>query len=126
MAGAGTQVTWGRRAVDRRPKLERSAAEVQAVFLRMPDEHQAQVAGTIRSMLLAGAGLQVLPDELAAALGYTAWEFFSELHMPFKRKAAADVLIAQIADGAPELLRRLGTSADEILAAVGPEQVRKA
>ena len=74
----------------KRSELEKRAGEVQAIFLAMPEAHQVQVAETVRAMLRTTVGLQVLPDELAEAIGRLVLRLFSELHMPFKHKPSAE------------------------------------
>lgn len=107
---------WGRaKQADRRPELERLAAEVERIFLAMPVDDRALAIDTIKAMARVGADLRVIPDELGAEIGKLLWRIFTEVNLPsvpgFGRRASPRAIVDQILAGAPTLL---GPHRDEI------------
>jgi hypothetical protein len=95
-------MAWGFRA-DKRPELERLAANAEEIFCAMPRDAQRRVHETIAAIAAAAEGLKVLPDAMGAVLFEIVICFFRQRVSPVNRPTVK-VQLKSLTKGSPTLL----------------------
>jgi hypothetical protein len=82
------------------PRLERIAAELEAILMAMPAEDQQQTVDGIMQLVQATQSLKVLPPAVISRVWSILVTFVLTMQMPRMRMSK---LVRQIFDGAPHL-----------------------